>query len=221
LGNMKRSRILVGIVALAVILTALFFVLTRHTPKPLTYQGKPIEYWFARLPVTPVPPPGVDLGNVRGFIESMGQRYGSTNLVDAAGLDAITEFGTNALPLLLARLQGADSVIEKAVTRAATNTGVGYLPFRNADLERLQAVTGLIHVKTLTPQARELITSLRTNPNRDIASAAAYILTRRAALGEPLALILERKAEPAGPADGSQPIRSETNQTPSAAGSRR
>jgi len=33
--------------------------------------------------------------------------------------------------------------------------------------------------------------------------------------------IQKRKAEPGGPANGSQPIRSETNRTPSAAGSRR
>jgi len=93
--------------------------------------------------------------------------------------------GTNAQPFLLATLQGFDSVIEKTVTRAATNTGVSYVPFRNADLERLQAVTGLIHVKTLTPEARQVITSLRTNPSPDIASAAAYVLTRRAPLGDP------------------------------------
>ena len=30
------------------------------------------------------------------------------------------------------------------------NRGVGYVPFRNADLERLQAVTGLIHANTPT-----------------------------------------------------------------------
>jgi hypothetical protein len=71
---MKRPRMLLGIVALAAILTALFFVLTHHTSKPLTYQGKPIEYWFAQLPVTPVPPPGVDFGNVRVFIKSTGQQ---------------------------------------------------------------------------------------------------------------------------------------------------
>ena len=72
--------------------------------------------------------------------------------------------------------------MEREVTKMATNAGVGYLPFRNADLERLQAVTGLIHLRTLTPEARHLIASLRTNTNPDIASAAAYVLRRRAAL---------------------------------------
>jgi hypothetical protein len=181
---MKRSRIFISVVALAAILTTLFLVLTRHTSKPLTYQGKPIEYWFAQLPITPMPPPGVEFSpNIRAFVTSHGQQYGSTN-VD--GIAAIEALGTNALPFLLARLQGLESVAKKLVTKAATNSGAGYLPFRNADIERLQAVTGLIHVKALTPEARQLITSLSTNTKPDIASSAAFILKRRAALGESL-----------------------------------
>jgi len=78
----------------------------------------------------------------------------------------------------------SDSIIDKTFTRTATNSGLGYLPFRNGDLERLQAVTGLIHMQTLTPEARQLITSLRTNAARDIASAAGYVLKSRAALGD-------------------------------------
>jgi len=179
---MNRSRILLGLVAFAGILGVLLFVLSRQTAKPLTYRDKSIEYWLVQLPVTPVPPPGVDLGNLRGFIKATGQQYGSTNLFDDVALDAMIAFGTNALPFLLMRLQGVDSSMEREVTTMATNAGVGYLPFRNADLERLQAVTGLIHLRTLTPEARQLIASLRTNTNPDIASAADYVLRRRAAL---------------------------------------
>ena len=181
-GIMNRSRILLGLVAFAGILGVLLFVLSRQTAKPLTYRDKSIEYWLVQLPVTPVPPPGVDLGNLRGFIKATGQQYGSTNLFDDVALDAMIAFGTNALPFLLMRLQGVDSSMEREVTTMATNAGVGYLPFRNADLERLQAVTGLIHLRTLTPEARQLIASLRTNTNPDIASAADYVLRRRAAL---------------------------------------
>jgi len=224
---MNRLRILLGIVAVAGILGALIFFFSRHAAKPLTYRGRSIQYWFAQLPVTPIPPPGVDLGNVRGFmnvrgfIKSTGQQYGSTNLFDDAAIDAIAAFGTNAVPFLMARLQGLDSAAEKEITKAATNTGVGYLPFRNADFERLQAVTGLIHVKMMTPEASQLIMSLRTNSNPGIASAAAYILKRRAALDDSSSADSARNAEPGGPANGSQPIRSETNTTSSAAGSRR
>jgi hypothetical protein len=136
------------------------------TSKLLTYQGKTIEYWFAQLPLnpmplTPMPPPGVEFSpNSQVFVTSYGQQYGSTN-VD--GIAAIEALGTNALPFLLAKLQGLDSFAKKVVTKAATNTSLGYLPFRKADLERSQAVTGLIYVRILTPEAKQLITSLRTN----------------------------------------------------------
>ncbi len=124
----------------------------------------------------------------------MGQQYGGTNLTDRGSIDAIEAFGTNALPYLLARLQGLDSVVEKKITAAATNAGVAYLPFRKAEVERLQAVTGLIHA-TLTPEARQLIMALRTNSNPDIAAAAAYVLKRRAALGDSASANTTQSAE--------------------------
>ena len=42
--------------------------------------------------------------------------------------------GANALPFLLAKLEGWDSAGERVVTKAAQGTGVRELPFRNADL---------------------------------------------------------------------------------------
>jgi hypothetical protein len=154
--------------------------LRRQSTKMLSYHGKSIDYWFAQLPVTPVPPPGIDLGNIRGFIKSTGQQYGSTNLADGGAIEAFDTFGTNALPFLLARLRELDSKAEQNLTQAATNAGLNYTPFRNADVERLQAVTALIRAKTLTPEATQTIAALRTNANADVASAARYILDKRA-----------------------------------------
>ncbi|MHB8520282.1 MAG: hypothetical protein ACYDH9_05940 [Limisphaerales bacterium] len=94
---MNHPRILLSIVVLAAILGALILVLTRETAKPLTYQGKSIEYWFKQLPVTPIPPSGVAPGvyqvNVRGFIKATGQQYGSTNVFDDGAIDAIAALG--------------------------------------------------------------------------------------------------------------------------------
>lgn len=187
-----------GFLGLAALLVMWFLLQSLRSTKPLVYQGRPIEYWFARLPVTPVPPPGVVLGNVRGFIKSTGQYYGSTNLFEDTSLNAMAAFGTNALPFLLARLQGLDSVLEQQVTKAATNAGVAYLPFRRAELERLQAVTALIHAETLTEDARQRIVALCTNSHPDIAAAAAYILNRRKALIATASAPRPQSAEPNG-----------------------
>jgi hypothetical protein len=178
---MKRLPLLTGLVVLIVLLIGLLAV-RYNKPRPLTYSGKPLEYWFAQLPVTPVPPPGIDLGNVQGFVKNMGQTYGGNGPSGGDSITAIGSFGTNAIPFLLRKLQGIDSAIEQTVTRAATNAGVSYLPFRKAELERLQAVTGLIHTTSLPSDAQQTLVALRASTNRDIASAATYILTRRATL---------------------------------------
>lgn len=216
---MKCCRILLGIVALCGILGMLLFVTAHRASDPLMYRGNPIEYWVAQLPVTPIPPPGVDLGNVKGFVRAMGQQYGNTNRSDDDGLDAIAAFGTNALPFLLAKLQAVDSIVKSRITKAATDARVGYLPFRNADLGRLQAVTGLIHVRTLTPEAGRALAALRTNSNPSVATAAAHVLTRRAAVDAPSRVNPGAKAE-VGATNVGQPIRSEINDTSSAAGFR-
>jgi hypothetical protein len=61
---MNRARILVVILAIGGIVGALVLFLTRarDAAKPLTYRDRTIEDWFAQMPVTPLPPPGVDLG---------------------------------------------------------------------------------------------------------------------------------------------------------------
>jgi hypothetical protein len=148
--------------------------------RPLTYQGKPIESWFAQLPVTHSSV-GSSSRQRKRLYQVNRPTVGNNNVTDDSAIDAITALGTNALLFLIAKLQSLDSILERGAAKAATNAGVGYLPFRNADLERLQAVTGLIHLKTLTPEAKQSIESLRTNANSNIASAAAHVT----ALGEP------------------------------------
>jgi len=116
---MKRLPLLTGLLVLIVLLIGLLAVRYKK-PRPLTFSGKPLEYWFAQLPVTPVPPPGIDLGNVQGFVKNMGQTYGGNNSSGGNSIAAISSFGTNAIPFLLRKLQGIDSAIEQTVTRAAT-----------------------------------------------------------------------------------------------------
>jgi len=219
---MKRPRVLVSLLAVVGISTAaLFLTLMRQKPGPSKYLGKPIGYWFEQLPATPVPPPGVDLGNVQGFVKSMGQTYGGKDSSGGRSIEAITAFGSNAVPFLLRKLQGLDSAVEKAVTKAATNAGVAYLPYRQAELERLQAVTGLIHLKSLPPEAEHLLGGLRANTNRDIAWAASYVLTRRAALGAAPHLASEKSPQPRAPANEIPPIPLQTTGAAPAAGSSR
>src|SRR5262245_51882530 len=96
---MKRLPVLAGLLVLFALIGLLFVGYKK--PRPLIYLGKPLEYWFAQLPVTPVPPPGIDLGNVQGFVKNMGQTYGGNGPSGGDSITAISSFGTNAIPFLL------------------------------------------------------------------------------------------------------------------------
>jgi len=113
-----------------------------------------------------------------GSHQSDGQEYGSTGFGDLRATEVMEFFGTNAIPFLLRKLEGRDSAIEKGVTAAASKAGINSLPFRNAELERSQAVTGLICLKTLPQDALHLIATLSTNSEPEIAGAASYVLKR-------------------------------------------
>jgi len=183
-GAMSRSRKILIPLALIIFATAITLLLLFKTQHEPAYQDRPLSYWFTQLPVTPVlfPPQDVYSVNVVGFMNVGGQQYGSRAIGDTNAIEALQFFGTNAVPLLLRKLQERDFIIEKEVSKIASQAGVKSLPFRKADLERYQAVTGLINLKSLPPDALQLISVLSTNSHQEIAWAASYVLKRRAAI---------------------------------------
>ena len=111
----------------------------------------------------------------------MGQAYGPTNIANVGGVEAFDAMGTNAVGYLLSKLEGTDSLPEKALTSAATKVHMKSLPFRNAEIERMQAVTALTDIELLPPDAQARLKQLSTNTElKDVAAAAAYILKCRA-----------------------------------------
>jgi len=172
------------LLALTISAAAIVLFLVLRTREEVTYRHRSLSYWFTQLPVTPVlfPPENVYSVNVVGFMNVGGQQYGSTALGDTNAIEALQFFGTNAVPLLLRKLQEHDSIIEQKTTQIATKAGVNSLPFRKADLERYQAVTGLIRIKSLPPDALQSISALSTNSHQEVAWAASYVLKHRAAL---------------------------------------
>ena len=181
---MPRRRKILMLLALTISAAAIVLFLILRTQEGLTYRHRSLSYWFTQLPVTPVLflPENVYSVNVVGFMNVGGQQYGSTSLGDTDAIEALQFFGTNADPLLLRKLQEHDSIIEQKTTQIASKAGVNSLPFRKADLERYQAVTGLIRIKSLPPGALQSISALSTNSHQEVAWAASYVLKHRAAL---------------------------------------
>jgi len=180
---MPRPRKILMLLALTISAAAIVLFLVLRTREEVTYRHRSLGYWFTQLPVTPVlfPPENVSSMNVVGFMNVGGQQYGSGALGDTNALEALQFFGTNAVPLLLRKLQEHDSIIEQKTTQIATKAGVNSLPFRQADLERYQAVTGLIQIRSLLPDALQVISALSTNSHQEVAWAASYVLKHRAA----------------------------------------
>ena len=173
---MKRATLITTITG-AILLVSFLLLSPKPSlePTPLTHLGQPAEFWFAKIPVTIVG------AGARGYMNVLGQEYGPTNLANVSGVAAFDAMGTNAVNYLLAKLEGTDSLPEKAVTSAATKARIESLPFRNAETERSQAVTALIDIKLLPPDARTRLEQLGSNSElKDVAVAAAYILKCRA-----------------------------------------
>src|SRR5438309_2851249 len=123
---MSRSRKVLIPLALIIFATAITLLLLFKTQHEPAYQDRPLSYWFTQLPVTPVlfPPENVYSVNVVGFMNVGGQQYGSTALGDTNAIEALQFFGTNAVPLLLRKLQEHDSIIEQKTTQIATKAGI-------------------------------------------------------------------------------------------------
>lgn len=152
-------------------------------PLPLTYLEQPADYWLAKVPMTIVPTERGSDTKAVGFATSHGQNYGSANPNEVDGITAFKAMGTNALPYLLGKLQGTDNVLERALTKAAAKTSVPTVPFRLAELERLQAVTALIALEHIPTEAhRTLVESSNGDQTNEIARSASFILKRRATL---------------------------------------
>jgi len=174
---MKRGTLFVAVVGAIVIASffSFFRTTTQLAPPRLAHLGQPADYWFARIPITIAGFGG------RSYVNAMGQQYGPTNMADVSGVEAFNVMGTNAVGYLLSKLEGTDSLPEKALTSAATKVQMTSLPFRNAETERMQAVTALIDLWVLPPGAQTRLEQLSTNSeSKDVAEAAAYILNYRA-----------------------------------------
>jgi len=133
--------------------------------------------------MTIIPADGLSNPGAVGFATSLGQRYGRTNPNEADGIAAFNAMGTNALPYLLGKLRGTDTILERALTTAATKASVSSIPFRDAQLERLQAVTALTALEHIPTEAHRTLVELSNgDQTNEIARSASFILKRRATL---------------------------------------
>lgn len=172
----KRLRNVCRVVAGLVLLTGLALIWRERIAVEHTFEGQPLDYWFRRLPLTVVRTRTVAYA---GSITADGQQYGGTASETRRALEALEAIGTNSTAFLLQKLQARDSALERKITRLAARVGIPLTRFRNAELERFQAVTGLIRLPDLPPYAEGSLIRLSTNHHPEIMRAARHVLTVR------------------------------------------
>jgi hypothetical protein len=137
----------------------------------LTYRGERVEVWFNRLPVA-ILSAGKPTVVTAMSLTTFGQEFGG----DGTAIDAFQSFGSNSIPFLLEKLRSRDSALETAAKTVAAKMRQPYLPFRIAEVERGQAVIGLINLKSLPDAAMHELVLLGNNAAPETAWAALHVL---------------------------------------------
>ncbi len=155
-----------------------------HDPKRnLSYQGKPLIYWFNQLPMTRTQGTRgneIVFESVREFARDHKpdtvQEYGSWVEEPAASAKAIRAVGTNGLRLYLSKLSRQERPVRSRLQEAAFALGLRRFLFANVSAEREQAVTALILLKPLPEQAVRKVRALSNSSDAEIAGAARCVL---------------------------------------------
>ncbi len=79
----------------------------------------------------------------------------------------------------MAKLTAKDFILEQQARRLLAKAGVRRLPFRYSYLEREQAVTGLVLLEELPPDAEQELVNLSTNTDPELAGFASWMLRGR------------------------------------------
>jgi hypothetical protein len=167
--HIKRVGLLTGAcLAIAVLVSVLCF-----GSKPPLYSGHPLGYWFNELPMT-----FVSAGTV-GSAEQMdegGRKYGSQREKHGVSLAAIRNIGTQGLPYLIRKLERRETPIEHWAQTCAFKCGAKRLLFPNREVQRAQAVTALLALSPLPPDAISKLRFLSKNSTNSVGLSAAYLL---------------------------------------------
>jgi hypothetical protein len=164
----------VALILLVVAIGSVLFLCLTPRRQELKYQGRSIDYWFTQLPPTIV---SSEVSMTAKSFTVLGQEYGNT--VDSSmSLEAFDSFGIDAIPYLVTKFLGEDSVIEQSARDLARKAQIKSFPTRMAKIESCQAVTGLIHLKQLPAETVQMLTDLSKDPNLPHAPPAKYILER-------------------------------------------
>jgi hypothetical protein len=154
---------------------ALALVVVAQVLREPAYRGRPITYWFHQLQLTGISGAGKVVRADK--VTLPGHRYGSFLEKPETVAEAFRVMGTNALPLLLRKLNQSETPLHRPIQEC------GYLlarrlPLDSRDVERQQATTGLLALSPLPPDVLRQVAALTTNANPKVAAQARCVLAQ-------------------------------------------
>ena len=163
----------VGLIAGCCLPIALAVIGLCTSPRLPAYNGHAISYWFRKLPITVVSARTVATAEA---IEAGGRKYGYQHEKPEATLAAIQGIGTNGLPFIIRKLGRRETALAKQIEAWLFKCGVKRSLFPNAEVERCQAVTALLALGSLPPEATVQLRKLSGSGTNSISLAATYVL---------------------------------------------
>ena len=174
---MERPRIPLWTGAIVLAMTGVVILLfAARRPVP-SYEGKPLSYWFKRLPCTVV------RSGANGAVTEVlrADQMLSASIAPPPGgpqkaLEAIRAMGGGVQVFLLDRLQTRETPWKLKVDQMAARLGYKGLLFEPALVMRGRAVAALDGERPLPDATRKALQDLSTNADMDIAVSAKYLL---------------------------------------------
>ncbi len=165
----KRIGLLAGLGLGAVAVGISLFI---HFDQPAC-GDHPISYWFKELPPTCVWANSVTWA---GTVEARGRKYGIQSERPDASLAAIRTIGAKGLPFILRKLSRQQTPVMRWTEWCAAKCGVKRSIFPDPEFERMQAVTALLALGPLPPEATRELRTLSSSGTNSIARSAAFVL---------------------------------------------
>ena len=164
----KHVGLLTGLCFGAAVVISLFM----HSEQP-GCANHPISYWFNELP-----PTSILAGSVTsvGTVEVRGRKYGIQRERPKATLAAIRTIGAKGLPFILRKLNQQQTPVIRWAEWCAARCGIKRSIFPDPEYERMQAVTALLALGPLPPEAARELRSLSSRGTNSIARAAGFVL---------------------------------------------
>jgi hypothetical protein len=165
----NRTRCIWGAAIFLIFAATVTWALSNSEPG---YRNKPLSYWFNQLGLTCGGTNGAPL--VMPTCSLPGRNYGNYLETDESVRAAFRGMGTNALPYLLRKLQETESVLHRPIQSTAIKLGFARLPLPSIDVQRRQAITGLVYLRPLPDWARSQLQNIKTTARNPKVKQAAW-----------------------------------------------